>query len=321
MTTQFPDISEWTPVSLRGAPMALARATISNVKDTHWDSNVADALMNNIPLWAYCFLNSGKLGVSPEAQAEFAFSVVGSRPTMLDHEPNRGQCATFDESLRWIDRFRALGGICHLDYLPKWAWGNPAGVNGLGKPDLQPLADRDMLLVASNYTTYSDTGAGWNSYYTGCPVPVVQWQFTSTFVFNGVQVDWNAFKGTVEEYSQTIQGGDMSTESVAGNTERLAGNGDTWGRALVTGEDPAKFLAGVGQGTPATTPNVMHEKLGSLSSRIDQILAAVTSPIPVTLADTQLQQIINAVVSAHPALGDADKPAIEAALREVLHSA
>lgn len=199
-TIQFPDISEWSPVSLSGAPQVIARATISTVTDTHWYANVADARALGINLYAYCFLNSGRLGVTPEDQARYAFDVVGNRPTMLDHEPNRGQCATFIESLRWLDTFRALGGVCHLDYLPRWTWANPAGVNGLGRPNLQPLADRGIALVESNYTTYSDSGPGWQPYYANCPVPVVQWQFSSTHVFNGVRVDWNAYRGTPTDY-------------------------------------------------------------------------------------------------------------------------
>lgn len=214
MTTQFPDTSQYTRVSLRGAPLALARATVSNVKDDAWDANVADSIQYNIPLFGYCFLNSEKLGVSPEAQAEFAFGVVGERPIMVDHEPNRGQCATLGESLRFIDRFRSFGGTCYLDYLPRWAWANPAGSNGLGSPNLQPLADRGMVLVSSYYTNYSDNGPGWNPYYNGCPVKVVQWQFTNSFPFNGGLLDWNAFKGTVQEYVNLASAKDNKEEEM-----------------------------------------------------------------------------------------------------------
>jgi hypothetical protein len=207
VTIFFPDISQYTPVSLAGAPVAIARATISTVTDTHWQSNVNDAAAHQVPLLAYAFLNSGSLGVSAEAQADHAYSVIGRRPTMLDHEPNRGACATLGEACRWIDRFRSCGGVVHLHYLPKWTWSNPAGSTGLGKPGLQPLADRGMALVASNYTTYSDTGPGWAPYYTGCPVPVAQWQYSDSHLFNGVPCDWNAYRGTVAEYLTLAAGG------------------------------------------------------------------------------------------------------------------
>lgn len=202
MTIFFPDVSEYTPVSLAGAPVALARATISTVTDTHWAANVQDAVRHNVPLLGYCFLNAGSLGVSPEAQADCTFGVVGTRPVMLDHEPNRGACATLAEACRWIDRYRSHGGMVYLHYLPHWAW------QQMGSPDLQPLADRGMALVASDYTTYSDTGPGWAPYYTGCPVPVVQWQWSDNHLFNGINVDWNAFKGSIEQYL-TIAGGDV----------------------------------------------------------------------------------------------------------------
>jgi hypothetical protein len=158
-TTFFPDLSQYTRVSLASAPVAIARATISTVKDSAWDGFAADANTRGVPLLAYSFINSGKLGVSPEAQADFAYSVVGTRPTMLDHEPNRGSCATIDEACRWIDRFRSHGGRVRLHYLPHWSWSGT-----MGSPSLQPLAARGMLLVSSNYTAYSDLGPGWHPY-------------------------------------------------------------------------------------------------------------------------------------------------------------
>ena len=277
MTIFFPDVSQYTPVSLAGAPVAIARAAISNVTDTHWQSNVDDAAAHQVPLLAYAFLNSGSLGVSAEAQADYAYSVIGRRPTMLDHEPNRGACATLAEACRWIDRFRSHGGVVHLHYLPKWTWSNPAGSTGLGKPGLGPLAERGMLLVASNYTTYSDTGPGWAPYYAGCPVPVAQWQYSFSHPFNGVAVDWNAFRGTVAQYLALA----------SGDTD-------------VNLTDPVPSAA-----TPDVPNRTLDQVLGdlwrdthiSMYAHFDQLIAAANTPTPVALTDADRAAIAEQVVT------------------------
>lgn len=86
-----------------------------------------------------------------------------------------------------------------------------------------------------------------------------------------------------DRFITLIQGDTVSDNDIP-DTHRLAGNGDTWGRALVTGESPAHFLGGVGTGVASTTPNVLHSKL-------DAIKAAVTAPAPVALTDAQLATV------------------------------
>ena len=300
MSIQFPDVSQYTPVSLAGAPVALARATIGTVKDSHFDAFVADAATHQVPLIPYCFLNAESLGVSPEAQADYAYSVVGTRPVMLDHEPNRGACATIGEACRWIDRFRYRGGTVRLHYLPKWAWSGT-----MGSPSLQPLADRRMALVASNYTSYSDNGPGWQPYYPGCPVDVVQWQFSDSWPFGGGSVDWNAYRGTVTDYLTTA-GGIMSDADIP-DTHRLAGNGDQWGNATVTGQ-AAHFYGSDGKLYP--TDNVLHQKLDAIRVAAQTAAAAVTQPVAVTqdqintavlqaLSNPTVVQNIAAAVASH----------------------
>lgn len=63
-----------------------------------------------------------------------------------------------DKAVRFTRHYRALGGICHTLYLPHWYW------QVLGSPDLKPVTDLGMVLVSSDYTTYSDTGPGWQPY-------------------------------------------------------------------------------------------------------------------------------------------------------------
>lgn len=297
MTIQFPDISEYTPVSVAGAPVVLARATIGTVTDTHWQSNVNDAATHGVPLLAYCFLNAGSLGPSPEQQADYAYSVVGDRPTMLDWEPNRGACATLGEACRWIDRFRYRGGNTRLTYLPKWAWSGT-----LGSPGLQALADRQMVLVASNYTAYSDNGPGWQPYYTGCPVPIVQWQFADNWPFNGAAVDWNAYKGTVSDYLTTTGGNPV------GSLEREI-NADSNAWAVRMGVDSPVYPNGQ-PGNTVTPGNPLWDLLRQVAADAHTAAGAVTQPVTITqdqvntavlqaLSSPTVLQTLGAAIASH----------------------
>jgi hypothetical protein len=92
-------------------------------------------------------------------------------------------------------------------YLPHWWW-----QDHLGSPSLQPLADLGLALVSSAYPAagYSSTGVGWNGY--GGMSPSI-WQYTDKQMFNGVPVDFNAYRGTVEQlrtlWGLTSQGDEM----------------------------------------------------------------------------------------------------------------
>ena len=136
---------------------------------------------------AYHFLQEG----NGAAQADHAFSVVGSTPLMLDVETETLNGVTSNPTVtdvvNFVSQYRALGGIINLLYLPKWYWAD------LGSPSLAPLIELGLLLVSSDYTSYSDSGPGWESY--GGMTPVI-WQYTDGATLNGVVgVDFNAYRG------------------------------------------------------------------------------------------------------------------------------
>src|SRR5262249_36503153 len=83
----------------------------------------------------------------------------------------------------------------HLVYLPHWYWSRKTADRGLGSPSLQPLIDRKMQLVSSAYVAYTDAaaGTGWQPY--GGMTPLV-WQYTDRLQFNGMLLDFNAFRGS-----------------------------------------------------------------------------------------------------------------------------
>jgi peptidoglycan hydrolase-like protein with peptidoglycan-binding domain len=119
---------------------------------------------------------------------------------MLDVEQTDASNPTVLDVVDFVNAYRALGGVVYLTYLPRWYWQNV-----LKSPLLAPLISLGLLLVSSQYTSYSDKGAGWNS-YGGMNVTV--WQYTNSGVLNGVHdVDWNAFRGTVADLKSLVATG------------------------------------------------------------------------------------------------------------------
>jgi len=149
---------------------------------------------------AYHWLNHGNAA----AQAQFCFAAVGHTPVMIDAEDTAGNTG-YNGALAVADitgfaiELRRLGGNCNLAYLPHWYW-----QNNMGSPDLRPLTATGLGLVSSNYTAYSDTGPGWAGYGG---VPVVQWQYTDKLPYGGGTSDFNAYKGTLDQYKALTQGG------------------------------------------------------------------------------------------------------------------
>lgn len=191
MTLHFPDVySGQAGISFAGAPVAMVKATQgAGYVNPDFTAAKARAAAAGAFLCAYHFLEAG----NGAAQAAWCHLMAGTVPLMLDveQEPSGAQPAVAD-AVVFIDRYRALGGVVHLLYLPKWYW------QRLGSPSLAALIDRGMLLVSSDYTAYSDDGPGWQPY--GGMTPTV-WQYTSSATFNGVHpVDMNAFKGTLAEF-------------------------------------------------------------------------------------------------------------------------
>lgn len=222
MTIFYPDISSHeSGISVAGASAVCCKVTEGTTYlNPYYAQTKADAAQRGVFFFAYHFLHQG----SAAAQAQWAHSQAGSVPLMVDFEPTAGSSPTLADATAFIDTYRSLGGICELVYLPHWYWqsdltllaaraqarssSGPLIVNYrsnrahalldevalMGSPSLAPLVSRGMKLVSSDYTAYSDTGPGWAPY--GGMTPSV-WQYTDAQPFNGQQVDFNAFKGTV----------------------------------------------------------------------------------------------------------------------------
>jgi len=158
---------------------------------------------------------------------------------------------------------------------------------------------------------------GWGSYSGREPTIL---QYTSSAIIAGLTTcDANAFRGTTADLRALIEG--AMTDASIPDTHRLAGNADTWSRALVTGEDPAHYLGGGGTGTPATTANLMHHKLDDIIEATKANLAAIEA---ITLGgidvDGLVTRITAGIIAGHDALTTADQPVISAAVLNALRS-
>jgi hypothetical protein len=199
MTIYFPDVSSFQAgISFAGCCAVLIKAT-EGTGYTNPDFSPACARAHKAGAFtgAYHFLLQGSGG----AQAAHAHSVAGSMPLMLDCERENASNPRVSDVVDFVNAYRSLGGSCHLVYLPQWYWAS------IGSPSLAPFNSLGLLLVSSNYTSYSNTGPGWKSY--GGIAPTV-WQYTSSATLNGHRgVDMNAFRGTVADLASLATTGHL----------------------------------------------------------------------------------------------------------------
>lgn len=213
MTIFYPDLSHWDAgrgVRVQpGTVAVIAKATHGTAfVDSAYTTYRAQAAQVGAVFGAYHWLNHGNAA----AQARFCRDHVGTVPVMVDAEDMPGNTGyagplTVADIAEFITALRAAGGVCHLVYLPRWYWRDH-----MGSPDLSPLVRLGVGLVQSDYgVPYSDTGRGWQPF--GGMTPAV-WQYTDAQPYSGSHSDFNAFRGTVDQFRALISGGDMNPADV-----------------------------------------------------------------------------------------------------------
>jgi hypothetical protein len=182
----YPDISSaQAGIDLAGAGFVVCKVTQgTGYLNPDYQAERSQAQLKRVLFAAYHFLERGNAA----AQAAFAHTHAWDVPLMLDAEtdPATGHGPSVADVAEFISAYRRLGGALHLLYLPHWYWAE------IGSPSLT-AAGAGLRLASSNYTTYSDTGPGWEGYGG---LTVATWQYTSTATFGGKTVDLNAWKGT-----------------------------------------------------------------------------------------------------------------------------
>ncbi len=196
MTIFFPDISSYEAgLTIQPVTVAvIAKATEGTYyEDAQYANFKAQAARAGAIFSAYHFLRADG---NPAGQADYCHAMVGSTPVMLDVETEGTSKPTVADILAFVSRMHALGGRVWGAYVPQWYWAQVGG-------NLALLGAAGVCLVSSDYTAYSDTGPGWQAY--GGAVPVL-WQYTDKQPYGGQSVDFNAFKGTVEQLAAFING-------------------------------------------------------------------------------------------------------------------
>lgn len=293
MTIFYPDISSYEAgISLAGMPAVVVKATEGTTyTNPDYARVAADAIARGIPWAAYHFLHHNS---DPAAQARHFHSVAGNAPCMLDIETaGDGTRATLSDALTFSSALNSLGGAVRLAYFPHWYW------QALGSPDLTPLTRAGIGLVSSNYTSYSNTGAGWSAY--GGVTPTV-WQYTDAHQLNGYTVDCNAFRGTVDQFRALLTGKAPNVTSPTDPILVHAASADDWGLDLVTMTDPAKFVGA--DGAEHTTPNLLVQAIKAIQAQgqangagISALTTQVTQGASVTLTDAQLATFATSVAA------------------------
>lgn len=199
MTLYYPDVSSFqSGVSFSGAPAACVKCTEgTGYVSPDYGPAKSRAAQAGALFFAYHFLHAG----SAAAQAAHCHGVAGSTPLMLDWEATTGSNPGMADAEAFIDEYRRLGGTVNLAYLPRWYWSGT-----LGSPSLSPLASRKVGVVSSSYSAYSDDAhaVGWLPY--GGITPSV-WQYTDSHNFNNHFCDFNAFRGSLDQFRALVTGG------------------------------------------------------------------------------------------------------------------
>lgn len=256
----YPDVSHYQAgLSLRGAVACFAKVTEGTTfVDPAYINFRKQATALGIPFGAYHWVNAE----SVTAQARHAYSMAGQVPMMWDAE---AAGSTVARLLQLTQEYRALGGVVHLAYLPRWWWSGH-----LGAPDLRPLREAGLALVASHYGEGPDSTAGWSPYGGVTPTAL---QYTSTQLFNGARVDFNAYRGTVAQFQALMSGQMMSGEDML-KDEILPGAGSvSAATALRAVYDALPML----RTDDVRLNNLANVALPATRAAIADVLAAVTA--------------------------------------------
>lgn len=191
LTIFFPDISSYElGLTIQpGTVAVIAKATEGTYyRDAEYANFKAQAAKVGAVFSAYHFL---KADGNSAGQADYCHAMVGGTPVMLDVETEGASMPTVADIAAFIARMRTLGARVWGAYVPRWYWEQVGG-------DLGSLG---VVIVSSNYTTYSDAGPGWVPYGGAAPA---LWQYTNAQPYGGQAVDFNAYRGTVTELAALI---------------------------------------------------------------------------------------------------------------------
>lgn len=219
MTLFIPDIShhqagiDIQALKTQGAAALIARVgqgagrrtngqQYGTTQDREWARHRDEARRVGLPLVAYWYV--GNL-ITPDQNAQLAQAWVGDKgiPWMIDHEDASGDGAFYCAT---IEAFRRRGLRVILGYVPNWYWSG-----AMARADLRcgpPLVNsRYSTATGSAAGIYAaaggDRGNGWVNF--GGQTTLL-WQFTNQAAIAGKAVDMSAFRGTMADLLNLING-------------------------------------------------------------------------------------------------------------------
>lgn len=271
MTVFYPDISSYEE-GLRiqpGTVAVVAKATEGTYYvDKSYDDFKAQAENVGAIFSGYHFLVTGSDAAS---QARAYFNKAGATPCMLDVETTGTSKPSVDLVVDFIEALQGLGGRVWGVYFPRWYWAQVGG-------DLSRLTAAGAALVSSNYTGYSDTGAGWSPY--GGATPAV-WQYTNAQPYGGQTMDFNAFKGTADQLSELINGDTMTPDDIRAiakavyeySEESVNINGKPYQASLGQLAHGAHVSTNDPNGSVLKALAVLQASVSALGTKVDNIVA------------------------------------------------
>lgn len=197
------DISNWNPgidlhqVRAEDFRFVFAKVSEGRFRDPTWPLVRDNARDADLMLAGYLYVRGN---VDPTLQAQVFAEHLGdtSIPAMLDFEAGSGRFSVFWDVYNAITN---LGITVALSYIPHWYW------QKIGEPRLTEVPG----LIQSSYVRGQDYA--WNLYQA---VPDTWWapyggrtpdilQFTDRALVAGQYVDANAYRGTIDQFTELIR--------------------------------------------------------------------------------------------------------------------
>lgn len=319
MTPFIPDIShhqagiDIQALANQGAAALIARVgqgagrrtngqQYGTTRDREWVRHRDESRRVGLPLVAYWYV--GNL-IDPDENARLAEAWVGDKtiPWMIDHEDASGDGAFYCAT---VDAFRRRGLRVIWGYVPNWYW-----AGAMARSDLRC----GPPLVNSRYSTASgspaqiyaaaggDNGNGWINY--GGQTTVL-WQFTNKASMAGKAIDVSAFRGTLPQLLQMINGSEADDVSWTDNLT-FDPPGD---------QPPVTYSAQ----TWLLWTNWYANMIPGLVTAVGQVLQAVTDDDEVTadLVKTTLEDSVRASMPTAEQVAAAQGDLLEEIIREVV---
>jgi hypothetical protein len=244
---------------------------------------------------------------------------------------SNGLWPRWDDCLRWQDAWYAVDDRPMTWYLPAWLvrdyYPDTTDLRRLRGPLVQShYAGGDGTAQQIYAAAGGDTGTGWDDIYGNRRCDI--WQYTDTGNVPGASsyTDCNAYRGSLEQLTTLLTGAQPITredDDMAGTFFKIkdgapGADGRVWylppggpGRVYVNSPTVWRQMEHA-LGLPTPAPVVEVESAAALD-----LLAPLPQPAAVT--DAQVQAIADRLAAApdNP-LGDADKPAIVAAVKQAL---